>query len=316
MDTVFDRDTAVRRIGGANDGRQSDDGARVGDGAPALYGARSDSEALFAANVAPGWRAGRGPHGGYLAAMLLRALTATVDDPARTARSLTIHYTRAPEPGPIEIRTTVERAGRSLSTLSAHMQQNGRTTALALAAFSVPWRAPGANELPMLDVPPPDPGQRSTPKLFQGAPEFTNHLVMQPRVGATPFAGSGAPMRIGGWIGLLRERPVDALSLALFCDAWFPPSFIALSSPAISPTIDLTIHFRQSIEGCDCDPAALCLGVFDTRLLHDGLFEEDGVIWAPDGTVLAQSRQLGIIMPTDKPVLQLATNPDQTGAAE
>ncbi len=59
---------------------------------------------------------------------------------------------------------------------------------------------------------------------------------MQPRVGAVPFAGSGAPMRIGGWIGLPQERPVDALSLALFCDAWFPPSFIALDSPAISPT--------------------------------------------------------------------------------
>ncbi|HXC46096.1 MAG TPA: hypothetical protein VNU24_05775, partial [Solirubrobacteraceae bacterium] len=81
---------------------------------------------------------------------------------------------------------------------------------------------------------------------------------------------------------------------------------IALDSPAISPTIDLTIHFRQSMSMCDCDPAALCLSVFDTRLLYDGLFEEDGVIWAPDGTVLAQSRQLGIIMPTDKPVLQPA----------
>ena len=52
------------------------------------------------AAIAPGWRAGRGPHGGYLAAILLRALTVTVDDPARTPRSLTIHYTSAPEPGP------------------------------------------------------------------------------------------------------------------------------------------------------------------------------------------------------------------------
>ncbi|MFZ1156106.1 MAG: hypothetical protein WAN93_14510, partial [Solirubrobacteraceae bacterium] len=95
-------------------------------------------------------------------------------------------------------------------------------------------------------------------------------------------------------------------ALALFCDAWFPPSFIALDVPAISPTVDLTIHFRQSIAECDCDPAALCLSVFNTRLLHDGLFEEDGVIWAADGTVLAQSRQLGIIMPTDNPVLQPA----------
>jgi acyl-CoA thioesterase len=278
MDTVFDRDTAVAR---------KDDG-------------------LFSATIAPGWRAGRGPHGGYLAAILLRALTATVDDSERTPRSLTVHYTSPPETGPVEIHTTIEREGRSLSTLSARMEQAGRLRALALAAFSVPWQAPGANELPMPELPPAEAERRSTPKLFKGAPEFTHQLVMQPKVGAIPFAGSGAPMRIGGWIGLPEERPVDALSLALFCDAWFPPSFIALDSPAISPTIDLTIHFRQSISECDCDPAALCLSVFDTRLLHDGLFEEDGVIWAPDGTVLAQSRQLGIIMPTDKPVLQPA----------
>jgi acyl-CoA thioesterase len=276
MDTVFDRDTAVAQI---------DDGS-------------------FAATIAPGWRAGRGPHGGYLAAILLRALIATVDDHSRAPRSLTIHYASAPEAGPIEISTTVERQGRSLSTLSARMHQAGRVTALALAAFSVPWEAPSANELPMPDLHPPDSERRSTPKLFKGAPEFTRQLVMQPRVGATPFAGSGAPMRIGGWIGLPEPRPVDALALALFCDAWFPPSFIALDSPAISPTVDLTIHFRQAISQCDCDPAALCLSVFDTRLLHDGLFEEDGVVWAADGTVLAQSRQLGIIMPTDKPVLQ------------
>jgi acyl-CoA thioesterase len=276
MDSVFDRDTAVEALG---DGR-------------------------FAATVARGWRAGRGPHGGYLAAMLLRALVREVDDPQRTPRSLTIHYTRAPEPGPIEIDVTLEREGRSLSTLSARMLQGGRTTALALAAFSVPWRSPGADELPMPEVAPPDAERRSTPGLFKGAPEFTRHLVMQPRVGAIPFAGSGAPMKVGGWTGLPERRPVDALALALFCDAWFPPSFIALDAPAISPTVDLTIHFRRPIEDAAVDPAALCLGIFETRLLHDGLFEEDGVIWAADGTVLAQSRQLGIIMPTDKPVLQ------------
>ena len=100
------------------------------------------SDGRFMATVARGWRAGRGPHGGYLAAMLLRALVETVDDPGRTPRSLTIHYTRAPEPGEVEIEVTVERAGRSLTTLSARMLQGGRTTALALAAFSVPWRSP------------------------------------------------------------------------------------------------------------------------------------------------------------------------------
>ncbi len=305
METVFDRDTAVTRMPDeAFDDTEGNSGTTGG------------SDARFSADIAPGWRAGRGPHGGYLAAMLLQALVATVDDPERTPRSLTIHYTRAPESGPIEILTTIERAGRSLSTLSARMQQGGKVIALALAAFSVPWRSPEADELPMPELPPPDDERRSTPKLFNGAPEFTRHIVMQPRVGAVPFAGSGAPMRVGGWTGLPDPaRAVDAPALALFCDAWFPPSFIALDAPAISPTVDLTIHFRRSIDDCDCDPAALCLGVFDTRLLHDGLFEEDGVIWAPDGSVLAQSRQLGIIMPTDKPVLQpAALGSDQSAA--
>lgn len=292
MDTVFDRDTAVTRLAEGTEPPSSNGAVPI------------PTTARFAATVASGWRAGRGPHGGYVAAILLRALIETIDDPGRTPRSLTIHYTRAPEIGPIEIHTTIEREGRSLSTLSARMEQNGKLTALALAAFSVPWRAPGANELPMPELAPPDAERVSTAKLFKGAPEFTRHLVMQPRVGAIPFAGSGAPMRIGGWIGFPEARPVDALSLALFCDAWFPPSFIALDVPAVSPTVDLTIHFRHSIDEADVDPAALCLGIFQTRLLHDGLFEEDGVIWAADGAVLAQSRQLGIIMPTDNPVLQ------------
>jgi hypothetical protein len=34
-----------------------------------------------------------------------------------------------------------------------------------------------------------------------------------------------------------------------------------------------------------------------SKLLADGFFEEDGVVWAADGTVLAQSRQLALLMP-------------------
>jgi hypothetical protein len=65
----------------------------------------------------------------------------------------------------------------------------------------------------------------------------------------------------------------------------------------VAPTIDLTIHFRQPSRA-PADPAELCLAIFRTRLLRDGFFEEDGVIWAPDGTVLVQSRQLGIVIAT------------------
>src|ERR1700722_5715116 len=171
MDSVFDRDTAV---------------SHEGDG-------------LFAATIASGWRAGRGPHGGYLAAMLLKALIAQVDDSERTPRSLTIHYARAPEPGPIEILVTVEREGRSLTTLSARMQQGGRVTALALSAFSVPWRAPGANELPMPDLAPPDEGSR--PLLGEGRADEDRRLDRPTR------ASSGRRTRFG----FVRRRLVSSV---------------------------------------------------------------------------------------------------------
>ena len=266
MNSAFDRDTALERL---------QDGG-------------------FSAELSASWRAGRGPHGGYLAAILLRALTETVADPSRAPRSLTVHYPSAPRPGAVRIHTRIERQGNSLSTLSARMEQDGRLMALALSVFSVPWSAPEAGGVQMPELPGPDP-QRISSRLIQGAPPFTENLVMQPRVGSVPFQGSDGPMEIGGWTGLIDPRAIDAISLAMFADAWFPPVFIALDKPAMAPTVDLTVHFREPSREVS-DPAELCLAIFRTRLLHQGFFEEDGVIWALDGTVLAQSRQLGILI--------------------
>jgi hypothetical protein len=47
------------------------------------------------------------------------------------------------------------------------------------------------------------------------------------------------------------------------------------------------------------DPNELCLARFRTSMIHEGFFEEDGVIWSEDGAVLIHSRQLGIVMPLE-----------------
>lgn len=279
----FERDTAVSR-------RTGESGLAPG-------------EALFDATVAGGWKAGRGPHGGYLAAMLLRALTATVDDPARAPRSLTIHYARAPEPGPVEIRTRVERAGRSLSTLSARMEQDGRLLALVLAAFSVPWTGQELDDLPLPDVAPPDPEREAGTAVKFGAPAFTRHLVMQPRFQGPPLTGERRAMELGAWLGLAEARPIDAPALAFFSDALIPSPFMATAEPAAAPTIDLTVHFRASLaarvpDGGQADAHELVYAQTSSKLIQEGFFEEDGVIWAADGTVLAQSRQLAILLPS------------------
>ena len=253
-------------------------------------------EDRFAAVVAEAWRAGRGPHGGYLAAIILRALTLTVAEQARAPRSLTIHYARAPHPGPIEIATKIERQGRSLSTLSARMEQEGKLIALALAAFSVPWSGPELTDLQMPDVEPPEPGHPPGTARSFGAPQFTDHLVLQPRLGEH-YVGERRAMQFAAWLGLAEARPLDAISLAFFCDALIPAPFPALEQRAPAPTVDLTIHFRVALpRTAEPDPHELCLARVSSGLIHEGFFEEDGVIWAADGTVLAQSRQLALLM--------------------
>jgi len=105
--TAFDDDTAVERAG----------------------------PDLFRANIDRKWWVMRGPNGGYVAAILERAMTEAVGDSARTARSLTVHFLTPPEAGPVEIHTRIDRAGRSLTSMSARLVQSDRLIATAVGAF-------------------------------------------------------------------------------------------------------------------------------------------------------------------------------------
>ncbi len=257
-------------------------------------------ERMFDAAVADGWVAGRGPHGGYMAAMILRGLRASVPDPARSPRSLTIHYARAPGPGPVTLFTRLEREGRSLSTLSARLEQDSRLIALATSAFSAPWPGPELSDVKMPEVAPPRPDLQPGSARAFGAPPFTEHLLMDPRLSEEKTAEGRRPMQFAAWVGLAEQRPLDALALAFFSDALIPAPFPALEQVAPAPTIDLTIHFRTALPRpapAEPDTRELCFVEVKASTIHEGFFDEDSMIWAPDGTLLAQSRQLALLMP-------------------
>jgi acyl-CoA thioesterase len=116
-------------------------------------------------------------------------------------------------------------------------------------------------------------------------------MVFQHRFGAPLFSGADHA-EVGGWLGLREERPLDAAAVTLLADAWFPAPWPRLSALAAAPTIDLTVHFRAPLPIDD----TLLLGRFTNRLVRDGFFEEDGELWSPDGTLIAQSRQLGLLI--------------------
>jgi acyl-CoA thioesterase len=246
-------------------------------------------DGAFKGEVAEGWWTPRGPLGGYVMAMILRGMTLAVDDAERSVRSLTVQFVRPPAAAPVIVKPRVERAGRSLSSVTARLEQDGELLALALAAFSSPWESPLIDDAPMPDVEPPDEGRPVVPE--GSGPEFTQRLTMQGRFGDPPLSGSDRA-EVGGWLGLAEEHELDAPTVALLADAWWPAPWPRLTELRPAPTIELTVLFRAPLPR----PDSLLLARFTTKLVRDGFFEEDGELWAPDGTLVAQSRQLALLM--------------------
>ena len=268
MTSRFDDETAVRPAGGGG----------------------------YTATMAESWWVHRGPNGGYLAAVILRALAAAVDDPTRTPRSLTVHYLSPAGGGDVDIATTVERAGGSMTSVSARLEQGGRLVALALGAFSAPRVGIEFEDLVMPEV--PGPSHYVASAAPPDAPTIAHRWETRWAIGHPPVPGAPRSARAvaGGWIRLPEHHVVDAYVAAAMTDAWVPPMFSRVEEPVFVPTVDLTIHFRAELPHPGLAPDAFVLASFRTKVATGGFLEEDGEVWAPDGTLLAQSRQLATVL--------------------
>lgn len=268
MTTRFDRGTAVERL----------------------------EEGSYRAVVDRGWWIVNGPNGGYIAAIVLRALLDAVADPERAPRSLTLHYLRPPAEGEVTLEVTIERAGRTLTTASARLFQAGRLMIIALGAFATKRSSFEFSDREPPRFPPPE---RCTPiqDLFGGNIELRKRYDSRLAVGDV-LAGGAPRARLGGYIRCEEPRQVDALAVAAFTDA-FPPAVFTRAGGRAGlgpvPTVDLTIHFRASLPLAGAAPNEYSAVIFTSTTAREGFLEEDAEVWSAGGVLLAQSRQLAIL---------------------
>jgi acyl-CoA thioesterase len=243
-----------------------------------------------------GWWIINGPNGGYVAAILLRALQMEVNDPERAPRSLTLHYLRPPAEGPVDIAVTIERSGRTLTTATVRLLQDGRLLALGIGAFAKSREGFSFADRSM----PPMPAAEACVRFRDKYPSL---VELQQRYDSRwalgePLGSGSSRAFIGGWIRFEESRVPDALAVAAFTDA-LPPAVFTRSEERNRigpvPTIDLTIHFRTALPLASATKDEHCAAIFTSSTLHEGFLEEDGEIWSKDGVLLAQSRQLAIV---------------------
>jgi hypothetical protein len=262
---------------------------------------------LYQAHLSPRWATGRKVNGGYLLALVGRALGDALPHPHPF--TVTAHYLSAPSAGAATIRTETARVGRTVSSGAATLCQpgaRGRETECvrALATYGdlstlsddvhTTTKPPG--------MPPPElclrtsehpasdsgPGSDTGPGSENGSrPEMSDQLCLRYDPATCGWA-VGAPSGRGemrAWTSHADGRDQDPLSLLQVVDALPSPAF-EMGFKGWVPTVELTVHVRAWPA-----PGPVLVSILSGNLAG-GFLEEDVEVWDSDDRLVAQARQL------------------------
>jgi len=242
----------------------------------------------FTAEVTGRWNGTGGlANGGYLLATCTRAMGLTVPFPDPVVVSA--FYLRPGGAGPAAISTEVIRSGLTTAFAQASLSQHGKEVVRATAAFA----RLGQDGPAYLDGAPPDlpPPQECTGVSLDSFGLATIAGRIEFRAAGLPGWYTGQPSGRPAsefWMRFSDGRDADLLSLPLLVDST-APSVLELGVTAT--TIQLTVHLRAHPE-----PGWLACRA-STRFVSGGYHEEDFEIWDSAGTLVAQSRQLALVLP-------------------
>jgi acyl-CoA thioesterase len=251
----------------------------------------------FRTEVSPRWNIGDKPNGGYVLACVVEAAAQVAAAEGKPdPLTLTAHYLRPTSVGPADIDVGLLRSGRRHTHVEARLVQDTERVRV-LAAFGDLAAAGAGADSPTLvrggppDLPPPEDCIGRLGGQPGGAPSIAQMVESRFAPGTPWLLGErSSETVVTGWIRFADGRDADVRSLPLLADA-FPPAVFALGPAGWVPTVELTVHVRAR-------PAPGWLRCrFETRFLTGGYLEEDGEIWDGEGRLVAQSRQLAMLLP-------------------
>lgn len=253
---------------------------------------RQLSDGRYSARIDAGWDIGGNANGGYLLAMAARAMAHAAQRPPLT---ITAHYLAPGRPDEAEIDVEVLRVGRRTTTASAVLRAGERDVLALLGTFGE--QTPGGPRVVTAEppeLPPFDTCRRMVPPAEQSGFGDRVHVRLDPATAGFADGRPSGEALITGWFTFAgaapEEQHIDVYGLLQAVDAMAPVCFNLPGIPvAWAPTLELTVHVRG-------EPAPGPLRCrMTSRVLQDGLFEEDGEVWDSSDTLVAQSRQLALI---------------------
>lgn len=229
-------------------------------------------------------------NGGLEMAICLRALGLSMPFPDPLVVSGL--FLRPGTPGPATVRTSLLRSGRTTAFGEASLSRDGKEIVRVTAAFA-DLGAGASLGMPVFvgggppDLPPPSECARLPVAAF-GPATIAERIEFRPAELPGWVRGEpGGRPSMDFWMRFADGRDADLLAMPLLVDCT-APSVMELG--VLSATIELTVHLRAR-------PAPGWLACrASTRFVVGGYHEEDFEIWDSSGALVAQSRQLALVV--------------------
>ncbi|XVV03461.1 thioesterase family protein [Actinosynnema sp. CA-248983] len=254
---------------------------------------RALGDGTYTAALPGEWTIGPKPHGGFLLALAARAAVdaarATMPGDEREPLAVSAQFLHAPEVGPVLLRTSVRKAGRTATVVVVVLEQRGRACLEAVVTVGrMPGSAPDYADLPLVAAAPPADAV-DLASLGSGGVYKLGAVcdVRLDRAGAGFLSNRvGDPLALTLWARPLGEDPDPYFALVVG-DISMPVTF-NLGRFGWSPTVQLTALLRAR-------PASGWLRVrVSCTAVHGQWFDEDATVIDSSGRLVCQARQLAL----------------------
>lgn len=245
----------------------------------------------YQAVVNEDWLQGRSAFGGLSGALIAQAMRQQVDA-ERKLRSFQVTFVGPAGLGDHNIVMTPLREGGSVTHLQAELTQGDEVSVTATAAYG----KSRVSEHSIAPIPRPDAVDpdtlKSMPFMPGIVPNFVQHFDFRWAIGSPPFTGAAKPNnRV--WIRMDSDREIDEVGIIAMADALPPPALSMPKKPCPASSLSWYLELLPMqakgklsdwwLVDYDCDAGA------------DGYYNQVAKVWAPDGQLVAISRQVAVM---------------------
>ncbi|MCC6532079.1 MAG: thioesterase family protein [Burkholderiales bacterium] len=244
--------------------------------------------AAFACHGSERYRNAIGPFGGWIAALLLKAVMSAPSARGAPLALDALFMGSMDDDQALDVRVFQVRQNRSVGFWRSEVWQADRICAQAQVTLSGERQG-----IVLEDARPPVVPAPETVAVYDNPRTpvpWVDQYIFRPVSGMLFSRAACMDARL--WIRDAEPRSLDCLALTAICDTPFPSPWIRLSGQVPVSTVSYSVYYRASAADLRTAGAGYCLLDSRASLARAGYVDQYTSVWSESGQLLAQTQQM------------------------